>query len=305
MYNSRRREFINRYLLQTNGYAPIPAFQFMPPKAYKTCDSIQFSPEDMHHSKRRTEKESTSGRNEKKYLRKQGYPKKLIEDGIEKSKNLDRKQLINTPSPDVTTQEIIPFVTTYNPKNKNITPFVKHLNEVLKTNESVSKVLENFRVIESKRQPKNLKRILCKSNFRNNILHTVRTCPDQRCGTCPYLKEGIIFKIGDWEFKVNSSMTCRTKNLIYCIMCGGCGQYYIGETGTTLRTRIRVHKQQILHPEYRKIKGCKNLDICGKGHFTVIPLYNFYSDNVVERRETEKHFIQTLKPSLNSDLSKK
>lgn len=60
----------------------------------------------------------------KKYLRKQGYPIKLIEDGIVNSKNLDRKQLINTPSPDIPTQEIIPFVTTYNPKNEKITQFV-------------------------------------------------------------------------------------------------------------------------------------------------------------------------------------
>lgn len=105
----------------------------------------------------------------KKYLCKQGYSIKLTEDEIVKSKNLDRKQLISTPSPDITTQEIIPFVTTYNPKNKNITPFVKHLNEVLKTDERMPKVLENFRVIESKRQPKNLKRILCKSNFAITI----------------------------------------------------------------------------------------------------------------------------------------
>lgn len=67
-------------------------------------------------------------------------------------------------------------------------------------------------------------------------------------------------------------------------MCGGCGRYYIGETGTTLRTRIRVHKRQILHSEYRKIKASGHLDICGKGHFTVIPLYKFYSDNVKERK---------------------
>lgn len=31
-----------------------------------------------------------------------------------------------------------------------------------------------FRVIEIKRQPKNLKRIYCKSNSRNNNLHTVK-----------------------------------------------------------------------------------------------------------------------------------
>lgn len=47
-----------------------------------------------------------------------------------------------------------------------------------------------------------------------------------------------------------------------------------------------------------------HLDIYGKGHFTVIPLFKFSSDNVVERREKEKHFIQIPKPSLNSDIAK-
>lgn len=56
-------------------------------------------------------------------------------------------------------------------------------------------------------------------------------------------------------------------------MCGGCGQNYIVETGTELRTRIRFHEQQIHHPDYRKIKVNEHLDICGKGHFTVIPLF--------------------------------
>lgn len=32
-------------------------------------------------------------------------------------------------------------------------------------------------------------------------------------------------------------------------MCEGFGQYCVGETGTTLHTKIRAHKQQIQHPE--------------------------------------------------------
>lgn len=81
----------------------------------------------------------------------------------------------------------------------------------------------------------------------NLNLHTVGKCPDQQCGNCPYLKKGKIFKIGDQEFKVNSSKVCGTKNLNYCIMFGGCGQYYISKTGTTLGTRIQVHKQYIIY----------------------------------------------------------
>ena len=56
-------------------------------------------------------------------------------------------------------------------------------------------------------------------------------------------------------------MSCETKNLIYVITCHGCNEFYIGETSTTLRARIRVHKQQMNHAEYRQIKLSEHWDI--------------------------------------------
>jgi hypothetical protein len=95
-------------------------------------------------------------------------------------------------------------------------------------------------------------------------------------------------------------MSWDSKNIIYVITCWGCNQFYIGETGTTLRARIRVHKQQIQVPEYRKIKLSEHLDTCGHGQFKVFPFYKLYTNGVIERREKEKHFIDKFKPSLNS-----
>ena len=182
---------------------------------------------------------------------------------------MDRAQLINSPSAEIIGQKCLPLVTTHNPQNRNITPFVRHLNGILKTDDKMSKALQNFKFINSKRQPKNLRRILCKSYFQGNISHSVQRCTDRRCGTCPYIREGNTFKIGTREFKIKTDMSCASKNVIYCITCEGCGEFYIGETGTTLRTRIRVHKQHIQHPEYRKIPLSAHLDICGNGHFSV------------------------------------
>ena len=90
-------------------------------------------------------------------------------------------------------------------------------------------------------------------------------------------------------------MSCDSKNLIYCIICGGCEEFYIGETGSILRTRIRIHKQHINQPEYRKIKLSEHLDKCGNGHFSVIPIYKLYTNSVLGRREKEKHFIRLLR----------
>lgn len=95
-------------------------------------------------------------------------------------------------------------------------------------------------------------------------------------------------------------MSCQTRNLLYVITCSGCGELYIGETGSTLRERIRIHKQHINQPEYRKLKVSEHLDLCGKKSFTVFPFYKMYNSNTVERRDKEKHFIRTFKPKLNS-----
>lgn len=99
---------------------------------------------------------------------------------------------------------------------------------------------------------------------------------------------------------MHANISCASKNVIYNITCSGCNEFYIGETGTTLRTRIRIHKQHVNQPEYRKIKLSEHLDICGHGQFSVFPFYKLYTDNAIERREKEKHFIKSLKPSLNS-----
>ena len=234
------------------------------------------------------------------YLLNQGYPKSIIQDGIQKATIMDRQQLINPPTFENTGLNALPLVTTHNPRNRNITPFVKHLNTVLKTDDTMSKALEKFKFINSKRQAKNLRRILCNSRFRNTNTYSIQKCSDRRCGTCPYIKEGSIFKIGSRDFKVKNNMSCDSKNLIYCIICGGCEEFYIGETGSTLRTRIRIHKQHINQPEYRKIKLSEHLDKCGNGHFSVIPIYKLYTNSVLGRREKEKHFIRLLRPTLNS-----
>ena len=95
-------------------------------------------------------------------------------------------------------------------------------------------------------------------------------------------------------------MSCETKNLIYVITCHGCNEFYIGETSTNLRGRIRVHKQQMNHAEYRQIKLGEHLDICGKKQFSVFPFYKILIDSNFIRKEKEKYFIKTFKPKLNN-----
>jgi hypothetical protein len=61
--------------------------------------------------------------------------------------------------------------------------------------------------------------------------------------TCPSLIEGtsLTFKNGR-TFTVMQDISCKTKNLVYAIICSNCGEFYVGETKTELRTRMTVHR---------------------------------------------------------------
>lgn len=93
-------------------------------------------------------------------------------------------------------------------------------------------------------------------------------------------------------------MSCQSKNLIYAIICEVSNQFYIGETGTLLRTRNRVFNLLFLHSEYRKIKHSEHIDVCGCRQFIVFPFYTLFTESATERKEKEI-VIQSLKPCLN------
>lgn len=38
--------------------------------------------------------------------------------------------------------------------------------------------------------------------------------------------------------KKKPNMNCKSKNIIYCMTCDGCGENYIGQTGTKLADRM-------------------------------------------------------------------
>ena len=50
---------------------------------------------------------------------------------------------------------------------------------------------------------------------------------------------------------------CNSFNVIYVVICSGCLEEYIGETGvgkTRLRDSVRVCRKHIKQPEHQKLK---------------------------------------------------
>ena len=93
-------------------------------------------------------------------LKTQKYPKMVLEKGIEKSLAIPQEQLRSEKLKKK--DDILPFISTYNPNNSNVFPKVREIYGNLQTSKIFAKL------IDYKRQPSYLKRLLCSSNFSTN-----------------------------------------------------------------------------------------------------------------------------------------
>ena len=172
----------------------------------------------------------------------------------------------------------------------------------------MNKCLKNTRIIQSKRQPPNLKKILTRAKFPPVHLNSkgqfkVTKCGRSNCALCQHIQESNHFNFNGKIFFVNENMSCDVKKVLYVITCTGCKEYYIGQTGDKLRTRRTIHAQQIRDPSTRQIPLSGHLDTCGKTDlkFLMFPFFKLKSENTSARLEKEKYFIKAFKPKLNSN----
>ena len=141
---------------------------------------------------------------------------------------IPQKDLLKPKKP--SNENILPFFTTFNPNNPNIYSTIKSLVNCLKNN-NVSDV-HNIKLIQSKRQLPNLKKLSTKAEFGEVLSGTIN-CSDKRCECCNYLliNDHYTFKNVQITFKLKNCFTCDSFNLIYVVICGTCLEQYIGETG--------------------------------------------------------------------------
>lgn len=238
----------------------------------------------------------------KKQLLKQNYPMRIIQQGITRAR---QKGPVTTPAQRNKTDnyDVISFVHTHNPRNQNMAQAIQTTRQLLKRSETMNSVLQKKTIINSKRQPKNLKRILTKSKFDSQEkTPCVKRCGRSRCKTCPDLIEGTnITFVNGKTFNVKSNMSCITKNVVYSILCSKCNAFYVGQTKNELCTRMTVHRQQTKHDALRVLKVNKHVHSCAGGRFKIFPLYQVRSDNVNLLEEKERTLINALKPQLNQE----
>jgi hypothetical protein len=143
------------------------------------------------------------------------------------------------------------------------------------------------------KQPMNLLRTL---NSERNIC--VRPCNVPRCKTCEIIipvKNKI--KIKDEIIYINKSMSCKSKNVIYILICK-CKKIYVGETKCTIRNRNTLHRQHVDHREYGLLYVSKHIANCG-GEYNIVPVFKFDREGKYTRLKMESYFKTTLKAELN------
>ena len=90
------------------------------------------------------------------FLRRQNYPPGLITDDIKKAKQLSIAEL-RTPRPK-TNSDIIPFVHTHDPGITNVFSAVKTSIPILMRSQRIKRIIPENKIIDSRRQPLNLKK---------------------------------------------------------------------------------------------------------------------------------------------------
>ena len=122
-------------------------------------------------------------------------------------------------------------------------------------------------------QAPNLGRLLCRPNFESQCKnHEMKNC-GKNCVSCTYLLKASLYqyKRVNKNFLLKNSFNCERSNLIYVVICQGCKEESIGETGCLVKEGISIHRQHIRQPQYQKLIVEKHLRTCGDGRFYVHP----------------------------------
>ena len=116
-------------------------------------------------------------------------------------------------------------------------------------------------------------------------------CQDKRCELCKIAITTAMYTTENGTvLRRNAELTCKSRDLIYCIICPKCKGEYLGETGCTLNLRVNLHRNQIMTEKYRKLKVSSHIYDCANGDFKIFPFHKCNKDDHIYREEMEKYY---------------
>ena len=194
-------------------------------------------------------------------------------------------------------------MTTFNPSNPKVLRVVTNMVNLLQYDADIAPIFRNVKILNSKRQSKSLRALLCPSKF--NYQGIVTKCGKSGCQLCDIILEGptLTFKKSEKPFEIRNNMNCEANDVIYILICTGCHSEYIGATNN-LRLRMNLHKDQIRNERTRTLRVSHHIHQCARPTnkepgFKFMPFYKSYHQERSMLLLKENHFIIKFDPSLN------
>ena len=231
-------------------------------------------------------------------LNEKGYPEQVITKGIDKAKQLERRDLIHNTKERETGDSIV-FISTFNPNNPQLTNTLKDTFISMQNTDSLKNCFQNKKLLCAKRKAPNIKEIVTRAAFNDkHDIYGIKRCK-ANCVTCQHLVETGEIKFNNREtFKLKSNFSCNSKYVIYLIKCE-CQLSYIGEC-IDLKKRLFLHRSNVKNERNRILPVSKHIYSCSGGKFSLYPFYQMNSENEIDRKAKEAYFINKYKPELNN-----
>ena len=139
----------------------------------------------------------------------------MVKTGFSKALQIPRSSL--STFKEETVKPIIPFISTYNPKIRELFGLLKSNFTILKQDEKRNKIITETKFIKCIRQPPNLKRIITRSVFTEDTTAWVRKCGESRCGLCDYMVEGNSINLNNKTFLCKREYGLHSKKCNLCL----------------------------------------------------------------------------------------
>lgn len=186
-----------------------------------------------------------------------GYPRSLLNETYKKTEDLPRTLEIK-PKP---TSELPPsLIVKYNDATQNFKNILRKHHNILQTNPLLKSLFPDCINVVYKKE-KSIGDILVRAKINSDDNKGCFPCNNKPCTICQYVitTNEVRSNNGTFRHKIQQRLDCNSSNAIYLIRCQKCNIDYVGETGRSVRVRIKEH--------IYAIKSKKDLPVAN--HFTM------------------------------------
>ena len=227
------------------------------------------------------------------------YPLGMIESAMKRARAISREKALRPSMAKTTNQRRPVLAVTWDPRLPSLQAInKKHWRSMKISDQHLEKVFPEPPLIAYKRQ-KNLKDFVVrakvpppKTKNPRRMIPGMKNCGKQ-CHACPYTKQIKEIKTPSFTWKINKSVNCEDKNIIYLIQCNKCQEKYIGETERSMKERMGEHKTYIRKKHLNHPTG-EHFNRPGHSidNITITILEKVKVNDTQYRKEREKYLIK-------------